>query len=87
MWVVSFFDILYVWKFFLLNLIDSLDEYGILCWKLSFKTVKLGFSGGPVVKNPPAKAGDMGSVPALGLKIPHATKQWSLCVTTIEPVL
>ena len=65
MWVVSFFDILYVWKFFLLNLIDSLDEYGILCWRLSFKTLKLGFSGGPVVKNPPAKAGDTGSIPGL----------------------
>ena len=24
------------------------------------------FSGGPVVKNPPANAGDMGSVPDLG---------------------
>ena len=26
----------------------------------------LGFPGGPVVKNPPANAGDMGSVPGLG---------------------
>ena len=71
MWVVSFFDILYVWKFLLLNLIDSLDEYGILCWKLSLKTLKLGFSGGRVVKNPPAKAGDMGSIPAQGRSHTH----------------
>ena len=25
-----------------------------------------GFPGGSVVKNPPAKAGDMGSIPGLG---------------------
>ena len=26
----------------------------------------LGFPGGPVVKNPPASAGDTGSIPVLG---------------------
>ena len=30
------------------------------------------FPGGPVVKNLPANAGDMGLIPALGTKIPHA---------------
>ena len=28
--------------------------------------------GGPVVKNPPANAGDTGSIPGPGTKIPHA---------------
>ena len=31
------------------------------------------FAGGPVVKNPPSKAGDVGSIPGLGTKIPHAS--------------
>ena len=26
---------------------------------------KIGFAGGPVIKNPPANAGDMGLIPAL----------------------
>ena len=43
------------------------------------------FPGGTVVKNPPANAGDTGSVPGLG-KIPHAVEQLSLCTTTAEPV-
>ena len=30
------------------------------------------FPGGPVVKNPPSNAGDMGSIPGQGNKIPHA---------------
>ena len=43
------------------------------------------FPGGSVVKNSPCKAGDMGSIPGWGTKIPHATGQLSLCVATIEP--
>ena len=34
--------------------------------KVSLKTKELDFPGGAVVKNPPAKAGDMGSSPGLG---------------------
>ena len=30
------------------------------------------FSGGPVVKNPPFNAGDTGSIPGWGTKVPHA---------------
>jgi len=30
------------------------------------------FPGGSVVKNPPANAGNMGSIPGSGTKIPHA---------------
>ena len=50
----------------------------LLLW--SRKRVK-GFSGGSVVKNPPANAGDMGSG-----RIPRAAGQLSLDATT-EPVL
>ena len=31
------------------------------------------FLGGPVVNNLPSKAGDLGSIPGWGTKIPHAT--------------
>ena len=44
------------------------------------------FSGGTVVKNPFANAGDTGSIPSLG-KIPHAAEQLSPCATTTEPAL
>ena len=42
------------------------------------------FPGGPVVKNPPSNAGDMGSIPDRGTKIPHAAGQLSLRTTAIE---
>ena len=35
------------------------------------------FPGGPVVKNPPCNAGDMGSIPGRGTKIPHARERVS----------
>ena len=37
------------------------------------------FPGGPVAKNPPATAGDVGSIPGRGSKTPHAAGQLSLC--------
>ena len=37
-----------------------------------------------MVKNQPYKAGDAGSIPGQGTKIPHAVGQLSLCATTIE---
>ena len=43
------------------------------------------FPGGPVVKNRSCNAGDAGSVPGWGTKIPHATGQLSLRATTTEP--
>ena len=46
----------------------------------------LGFPGGAVVKNPPAKAGDTGSSPSLR-KIPHAAEQLSPCTTTTEALV
>ena len=42
------------------------------------------FPGGPVVKNPPSNAGDVGSIPGQGIKIPHAVGQLSLRATTAE---
>ena len=44
------------------------------------------FPGGPVVKNPPSNAGDTGSIPGQGTKIPHVVGQLSPCATTTEPV-
>ena len=43
------------------------------------------FPGGPVVKNPPSNAGDVGSIPGWGTKIPHAAGQLSPCAATPEP--
>ena len=43
------------------------------------------FPGGPVVKNLPSNAGDMGLIPGQGTKIPHATGQLSPRATTTEP--
>ena len=42
------------------------------------------FPGGPVVKNLPCSAGDKGSNPSQGTKIPHAAKLLSTCATTRE---
>ena len=42
--------------------------------------------GGPEINNPPASAGDMGSIPGPGTKIPHALEQRNLCATTTEPM-
>ena len=44
------------------------------------------FPGGLVVKNPPSNAGDRGSIPGGGNKIPRAAGQLSLLVTTSELV-
>ena len=49
----------------------------------NFKCSK-NFSGGPVVKNPPANSGDTGSISGQRTKIPHAVEQVSLCATTTE---
>ena len=40
--------------------------------------------GVPAVKNPPSNAGDAGSIPDQGTKIPHAAGQLSLGATAIE---
>ena len=43
----------------------------------SSRRTERNFPGGPVVKNLPSKAGDMGSTPGLGTKIPHGLGQLS----------
>ena len=39
-----------------------------------------------MVKNPSANAGDVGSIPGQGTRIPHAAEELKLCATTTEPV-
>ena len=39
-------------------------------WPLFIQKAMADFSGGPVVKNSPANAGDMGSIPGLGSRAP-----------------
>ena len=50
----------------------------------ALKTSLRDFPGGPVVKNPPYSAGDAGSIPGQGTKIPHAAGQLSPHATTTE---
>ena len=42
------------------------------------------FAGGPVLKNPPSKAGAVGSAPGQGTKSPQASGQLRLNATTGE---
>ena len=48
--------------------------------KWTFKTVQDDFSSGPVVRNPPANAGDIGSIPGPGRAIFHVQQQRSSAV-------
>ena len=50
-----------------------------------FKEVLKGLPCGPVVKNSPFEAGNVGLIPGPGIKIPHAAGQLSPCSTTTEP--
>ena len=43
------------------------------------------FPGGPVVKNPPSNAGDVGLIPGQGTKIPYAMGQLLSPGATTEP--
>ena len=51
----------------------------------TFKRHSWDFPGGPVVKNPPTNAGNVGSIPGPGTEIPRVTGQLSPCATTPEP--
>ena len=51
---------------------------------MQIKTTVRDFPGGPVVKNPPYNAGDVGLIPGQGTKIPHAAGQLSPSDTTTE---
>ena len=43
------------------------------------------FPGGPVVTNPPCNAGNAGSIPGRGTKIPYACEQLIPRTTTKDP--
>ena len=43
------------------------------------------FPGGPVVRSPPSNAGDAGSIPSWGTRVPHAREQLGLHATATEP--
>ena len=47
--------------------------------------LKKDLPSGPVVKNLPSNAGDMGLIPCQGNKIPRVPMQLSLSATTTEP--
>ena len=51
-------------------------------FKSAKKTINKGFPSGPMVKNLPSDAQDVGSIPSWGTKILHATGQLSLCAST-----
>ena len=51
---------------------------------VSLNTNSWDFPGGPVVKNLPSNAEDMGSIPGWGTKISHAAGQLSQHTTTTE---
>ena len=67
-------------------MIKTLTKMGTEGTHLNNKSHLWDFSGGPVVKNLPSNAGDAGSIPGRGTKIPHAAGQLSLCATTTEPL-
>ena len=67
------------------ELSNSLTQISLHLRK-TFKNYYRDFPGGAVVKNPPANAGDTGSIPGPG-RPPHAVEQQSPCATTTEPVL
>ena len=58
----------------------EISHKGLYFWLL--KKPPRAFPDGPGVKNPPA--GDMGSVPGRGTRIPHATGQLNPHATTRE---
>ena len=52
--------------------VHPLDEWAWPSWPFK-DPLKRDFPGGPVVKNPPVNAGDMGSIPGQRTNISHGT--------------
>ena len=48
------------------------------------KTLLRDFPHGPVIKNLPFNAGDAGSIPGWGIKIPRVIEQLSLCTSITQ---
>ena len=71
------------------SLVPVILQFLLHRYKVSFlcpnKYAFWGFPGGSEVKNPPAKAGDMGSVPGLGRS--HMPRSSCLSAPTVESVL
>ena len=53
--------------------------------KMLTSNIPREFPGGPVAKNPPCNAGDVGSIPGWGTKIPRIAEWISPCPTTTQP--
>ena len=51
------------------------------------KHMRRTFPGSPLVKNPGANAGNMGSISGPGTKITHAARQLTLCIMTTDTEL
>ena len=51
-------------------------------WSPVSVLIRVNFPHGPVVKNLPCNAEDMGSISGQGTKIPHAVEKPSPCATT-----
>ena len=68
--------------FFLLTTFPSFSPMDLCSLTKKNNNNNRNFPGGPVVKNPPSNAGDVGSIPGPGSKIPHATEQLSPYITT-----
>ena len=63
-----------------MGIVMGLEEWSIKKW-----CTYGDFPSSPVVKNPPSNAGDVGSIPGWGTKIPHASGQISLSTATTDP--
>ena len=92
---VSFLNCVYffipVWCFssFLKKFLED-NCFTTLCCLVSYpqkfwKGDSWDFPGGPVVKNPPCNAGNLGLVHGWGPKIPQASRQQSPSTTATEP--
>ena len=69
--------------------LDFYGEYPCVLKLLArfiFQDLVRDFPGGPVIKHLPCKAGDVGLIPGLGSKTPHATEQVSRHTATTEPL-
>ena len=77
-----------IFKYWLLGVWSSFEKThaSSLLVTLNIKTKTTStITSGPVVKNQPSNAGDSGSIPGRGTKIPHAEGQLSLSAATTEP--
>ena len=67
-------------------MVKSLTKTSSQEYHAAIKNDGKGLPCGPVVKNLPCSAGDVGSIPVWGTKIPCAIKQVSLHTATEDPV-